>query len=175
MPNDVLPGTPAPGSRDAPIVRYSGRVLLIDARGRLLLWRVTEIRDPRTPFWLTPGGGLEPGEDSASAALRELEEETGLRGVPLGPHVWRRTYLHLDGALWRESREDYFLVRVPSHEVNTAGHTDLERRELTGHRWWSLAEIEAARDEVFVPHALATLLAPLLRGDLPPTPIEVGA
>lgn len=33
--------------------------------------------DARKPAWTMPGGGLEPGEDPAAAARREVLEETG--------------------------------------------------------------------------------------------------
>ena len=59
-----------------------------DAQGRVLLARHVEGNR-----WLLPGGGIEPGETPADAAVREVWEETGvvvrltrLVGVFGGPH-----------------------------------------------------------------------------------------
>ena len=64
-------------------MRRTAAVALVDARGRLLL----QERDERAPVdpekWSLVGGGIEEGESDAEAALRELEEETGLSGVAL--------------------------------------------------------------------------------------------
>jgi 8-oxo-dGTP pyrophosphatase MutT (NUDIX family) len=49
-----------------------------DARGRVLL-----IRHAGVGRWVLPGGTIEPGEVPATAAVREMREETGLE-VELG-------------------------------------------------------------------------------------------
>lgn len=50
---------------------------VIEREGELLL---THWRRGRMHGWTLPGGGLEPGEDPRDAAIREIWEETGLRG-----------------------------------------------------------------------------------------------
>ena len=44
---------------------------------------------------------------------------------------------------------------------------------MTAHRLWSADEI-AASSEWFAPRGLAELLPPLIRGEVPPEPIEIG-
>lgn len=54
------------------IQRVAAYAVVVDARRVLLShWR----GDGR---WMLPGGGIDPGEDPADAAVRELLEETGL-------------------------------------------------------------------------------------------------
>jgi len=47
-----------------------------DADGRLLLIRRGQ--EPALGLWSLPGGRVEPGEDDATAVIREVAEETGL-------------------------------------------------------------------------------------------------
>jgi 8-oxo-dGTP diphosphatase len=50
--------------------------LTYDADGRLLLIR--RANEPGRGLWSVPGGRVEPGEDDATAIVREMAEETGL-------------------------------------------------------------------------------------------------
>lgn len=63
--------------------------MLVDRRGWLLMQERDEhpVIDPEK--WGPPGGHLEPGEDPAAGAARELLEETGVRLDPAGLRLWR--------------------------------------------------------------------------------------
>jgi len=160
-------------TQESPIVRPAARVVLFDRESRVLLFRAAMPDRPERPFWITPGGGLHPGETEAEAARREVWEETGLEGVELGPCVWVRKHVFAWQGTWLEQRESYFYARVPRFEVDTSNHEELERQFLTGHRWWTLDEM-AASAERFVPGNFVALARPLAEGLLPPEPIVVG-
>lgn len=159
-----------------PEPRPTSRVLLLDPEDRLLLFQAFPPagwgNDPE--IWVPPGGGLNPGESFEDAARREVWEETGLEAFELGPCVWTRDTVWHWGERLVESRERYFLARVGTFEVRPAALEQLELDTMGTHRWWSVEEIVAAPDLVFVPRALGSLLAPLLAGEVPREPLTVG-
>ena len=53
-------------------------LVVVDNMNRVLL--VKRSVEPKKGFWCLPGGFMELGESPEKAALRELEEETGLSG-----------------------------------------------------------------------------------------------
>ena len=164
------------GSRQKPEFRPAARVLLIDDSDRVLLMRVTTPNRPDIRLWITPGGGLDPGETREDAALRELYEETGLREVNLGPCIWKRRHTWQWDDRWIESDEWFYLLRAPSFEAAQTAPDEWEMQYVHEQRWWSVNELVANRDtETFVPRSLPELLPPVLAGDIPIQPIDVGA
>ena len=140
--------------------RPAARILLLDADGRVLLFRFAAagVR----PFWATPGGALDPGEDHGACARRELLEETGL-DLECGEEVARRVaeFVTLEGAPVRAD-ERYFLVHAGQAEISTDGHTPLEREVMRHWRWFSRDEF-ATHDEPIFPEDLADMLAAIDR------------
>jgi 8-oxo-dGTP pyrophosphatase MutT (NUDIX family) len=146
-----------------PIARLAARVLLIDEAGRVLLFHGIDPADPTDEYWVTPGGGLEPGESPVQGAVRELFEETGLRVDPaeLGEPVFHNVVeFSFAGRPYRQ-RQDFFLLRVPSWEVDTTNFDETERVAMDGHRWWLVDELESTGDH-FYPETLPDLLRRLV-------------
>lgn len=122
-----------------PTPRQTGRVLVIDPAGRVLLLEGFDPAEPDTRYWFTIGGGLDEGEETAQAALRELREEAGIvvAADQLDGPVWQRnTEFSFDGTRYRQ-HEEYCLLRVGEVHVSLANLDDVERRTVTGYRWWS--------------------------------------
>ena len=119
---------------------------------------------------MPPGGGLRSGESFEDAALRELEEETGIEPASAGLWVWtRRLSLRYQAEDWLQA-ERYFVVRVSTPDTL---RNSTEEEEIADIQWWSLESLRES-DAVFFPEPFAELLEPLLNGELPPEPLEIG-
>ncbi|MEV0608807.1 NUDIX domain-containing protein [Polymorphospora rubra] len=141
------------------ILRRAARVLLVDEAGRVLLFNGFDPARPDHRYWFTPGGGLEPAESAAAGAARELAEETGLL-LPLtelgDPVRHEEIEFPFDGQ-WYRQEQDFFLVRVPSWQIDTSGFDEVERHTIESHRWWSADELESTAER-FYPNELPALL-----------------
>jgi double-stranded uracil-DNA glycosylase len=114
-------------------VRENVRALVVDERDRVLLLRYG---DAYGDWWVTPGGGREPGESDEETVRRELQEEVGLLDFGLGPLVWEHHSWTLDEPGYGSGLSRVYLVRVSSfdpphlteaHEVRWFALDDLDR------------------------------------------------
>ena len=99
--------------RATAVVIRDGKVLLVQGRG---------------PVYMMPGGGIEPGEFPASAAARELLEETGLTAT-------KTDYLFIVETV--TNRHHVFLIDATG-EVNIGNTPDGET--IGGYLWWDRQE-----------------------------------
>jgi 8-oxo-dGTP pyrophosphatase MutT (NUDIX family) len=162
-----------------PVARDAARVVVLDPDERVLLFEGVDPARPGEAFWFTPGGGVEPGEDPADAAGRELAEETGIvLGKPgigdLDGPLWVRDVIFDHDGVTYAAREMFFVLRVdPVPTVDVSGFTEQERRTVHRHRWWTRTELAATIDVVY-PRQLADLLGDpgSLAPSDPPVPIQ---
>lgn len=146
--------------------RRASRVVVVSEAG-VLLFRDTDPGLPGTAWWVTPGGGIDPGETPAQAAVRELYEETGLvvsQADLVGP-VAERVVLHGYSDQVLEQHETFYVLRTDRYEVDTSGHTVGEQITLLGSRWWPMDELTASGEQVW-PAYLGEIL------DLADTPAQ---
>ncbi|BBX64299.1 coenzyme A pyrophosphatase [Mycobacterium saskatchewanense] len=65
--------------RPRPAAGLDGRMVDVSGGAAFLLCRRASRLSSHSAQWALPGGRLDPGEDAVDAALRELDEEVGIR------------------------------------------------------------------------------------------------
>jgi 8-oxo-dGTP pyrophosphatase MutT (NUDIX family) len=132
--------------------RPSSRLLILDSANRVLLFRFEHKTGPLAgqSFWATPGGGLEDHESFADAAIRELQEETGMVVSEIGEPVARREFTMVmpDGEHVLAD-EQFYVIRAPDQKISTEGWTPLEVDVMADYKWWSANEILASEDTIW--------------------------
>ncbi|HWB44381.1 MAG TPA: RNA pyrophosphohydrolase [Hyphomicrobiaceae bacterium] len=106
-------------------------IMVLNAAGRVWIGRrLGAPQEPEGPgtWWQMPQGGIDEGEDPARAALRELEEETGMRSVEIlaESRAWHTYDLPVRlrpqawGGRYRGQKQKWFAVRFTGSEAEIA-------------------------------------------------------
>ncbi len=115
-----------------------GVVPLYTTGGGVQVLLVHQISYRGDQFWVFPKGHAEEGETALFAALRELQEETGVTEVTLnGSKVFsvEYTFVHNDERI--EKTVDYYIGYCKSTDTHIT-----QPREVAELRWCSLEEAE---------------------------------
>ncbi len=93
------------------------RVIVLDDDNRILMVRQDH---PERSVWMVPGGGIEEGESSAAAAVREVLEETGLEVETKGL-IW-----HVEEVSERGQRfVNFFKARITGGSLKLGSDPEL--------------------------------------------------
>jgi len=147
------------------VVRATSRLIVVDEDGRVLLMLTKAPDTSGVARWITPGGGVDPGETQAEAAIRELREETGQIITDPGDVVYVEDFVvPWDDADHTHGHAEFFIVRLPHFEIDDAGWTDEERVDILESRWFTIDELDGldAADDAVEPAALVPLLRRIL-------------
>ena len=118
-------------SSGSPTVRAAGGIVL--RRAPEGDWQVLLVHRPRYDDWSLPKGKADPGESDEETALREVEEETGLR-CTLGARAGRTRYRDSKG---RDKVVHYWLMEP---EPDAADGAFVPNDEVDEVRWCSVVE-----------------------------------
>ena len=117
-------------------------VMLVNAEGRAFVGK--RIDNKEGDWWQMPQGGVDPGEDLADAALRELAEETGVNASqvsligrldePMRYDLPEDLIGKLWGGQYRGQEQVWFLARFSGSDadVNLDAH---DPPEFCEYRW----------------------------------------
>ena len=157
-------------------LRPAVRGLVIDTENSVLLVRLVF---PDGAWWVLPGGGIDAGEDHATALHRELAEEVGLVGATIGLPVWERTHYFqmtdTDGVEWGGQTEMVYFVRTERFDPSPHFSEEQLRAEgLHEHKWWTIDDI-AAYDgtDSFAPPQIAEHLSHIVNHGVPVPPFVI--
>lgn len=132
--------------------RQSSRLIILSPEKNVLLFNFSHKNDALSgmSYWATPGGGLEHNESFEQAALRELQEETGLKRDSVGAVVASRTFpMQLPDGETVLAEESFFIIHAEKRDIDDSGWSENEKRVIKKHHWWTLEELKDTHETIF--------------------------
>lgn len=124
------------------VYRHGVGIMLLNRNNRVFVGRR---RKPKGAGWQMPQGGIDEGETPREAALRELQEETGVINPEIlaESRVWLR--YDLPGELlgkawkgrWRGQRQKWFAMRYKGSDADIK----IDGHEFDDWKWVRMAEL----------------------------------
>ena len=147
--------------------RLSARLLVVHDDALLVMRAYDPVDTSAGEWWEVPGGGVEPGETTLAAAVRETAEETGYV-VPLscvGPvcYTGSTTYTWLGRRRWAEVAVHVARPAVRPERRESHWQPD-ESLSFLDVAWLPVADVVAGRGRFF-PDTLPVDLPRLLAGE----------
>jgi 8-oxo-dGTP pyrophosphatase MutT (NUDIX family) len=148
----------------AVIHRVAGRVLPVNADGEVLLLQGQDPAHPGDLHWVTIGGAVDGSEPVATAAVREMREETGLvveEGRLVGP-IHRGDYpFSWDGRDYVSDNHFFAIGLAADVEVEFSGLESGEVGNILQARWWTPEDLAATGEAAHhdLPAIMTTAIA----------------
>ncbi|PHR91263.1 MAG: RNA pyrophosphohydrolase [Robiginitomaculum sp.] len=129
------------------LYRPAAGIALFNPRGQVFLGRRKNASGPY--IWQLPQGGIDAGETAKDAAIRELEEETGIAPQLITPLGEIEDWLHYDfpanlknsrmARQWRGQKQRWFAFRFIGQDaqIDLTVHNEIE---FSDWRWDSLTQ-----------------------------------
>lgn len=111
-------------AQERPVVKRTARAILLDGDEMILIKRT---KPGHEPYWITPGGGVEPEDETVIAALhREVDEELGAKVTDVVPAFVDTVHHSTHHAAHGVKVQHFFVCRLASMDLSRRHGPEVE-------------------------------------------------